>query len=106
MLADLGGGLCLLGLPIVLSASAPGGDPGGELAWSYVIRQSIYMGLGVIAALVVSRTSVRVVRNSVSRCLSWPSASWSWSSCPASVTSRAVRAAGSGSARSSSSPPS
>ena len=62
VLATSVGGLCLLGLPIVLSASAPAAILAGSSPWSYVIRQSIYMGLGVIAALVVSRTSVQVVR--------------------------------------------
>ena len=55
-------GLCLLGLPIVLSASAPGAILAGDSPWSYVIRQSIYMGLGAIAAVVVSRTSLAMVR--------------------------------------------
>jgi cell division protein FtsW len=55
-------GLCLLGLPIVLSASAPGAILAGGSPWSYVIRQSIYMGLGAIAAVVVSRTPLAVVR--------------------------------------------
>ncbi len=55
-------GLCLLGLPIVLSASAPGAILAGGSPWSYVIRQSIYMGFGASAAVVVSRTSVGLVR--------------------------------------------
>ncbi|MGA2803625.1 MAG: putative lipid II flippase FtsW [Acidimicrobiales bacterium] len=62
VLATSVGGLCLLGLPIVLSASAPAAILAGSSPWSYVVRQSVYMGLGVIAALVVSRTSMRVVR--------------------------------------------
>ena len=55
-------GLCLLGLPIVLSASAPGAILAGGSPWSYVIRQCIYMGFGVSAAVVVSRTPVAVIR--------------------------------------------
>lgn len=62
VLATSVGGLCLLGLPIVLSASAPAAILAGSSPWSYVVRQSIYMGLGVIVALVVSRTSMRLVR--------------------------------------------
>ena len=55
-------GLCLLGLPIVLSASAPGAILAGGSPWSYVIRQSIYMGAGALAALVVSRAPIAMVR--------------------------------------------
>ncbi len=55
-------GLCLLGLPIVLSASAPGAILAGGSPWSYVIRQCLYMGFGVSAAVVVSRTPVAVIR--------------------------------------------
>ena len=55
-------GLCLLGLPIVLSASAPGAILAGGSPWSYVIRQCIYMGFGVSAAVVVSRTPVAIIR--------------------------------------------
>ena len=55
-------GLCLLGLPIVLSASAPGAILAGGSPWSYVIHQCIYMGFGLSAAVVVSRTPVAVVR--------------------------------------------
>jgi cell division protein FtsW len=62
VLATSVGGLCLLGLPIVLSASAPAAILAGSSPWSYIVRQSIYMGLGVIVALVVSRTSLRLVR--------------------------------------------
>ncbi len=62
VLAASVGGLCLLGLPIVLSASAPGAILAGGSPWSFVVRQSIYMGIGVLAALVVSRTSMKVVR--------------------------------------------
>ncbi|MGO9962312.1 MAG: putative lipid II flippase FtsW [Acidimicrobiales bacterium] len=62
VLAASVGGLCLLGLPIVLSASAPAAILAGSSPWSYVVRQCVYMALGVIAALIVSRTSLRVVR--------------------------------------------
>jgi len=55
-------GLCLLGLPIVLSASAPGAILAGGSPWSYVIRQSIYMGLGATVALVVSRIGTGTIR--------------------------------------------
>jgi cell division protein FtsW len=55
-------GLCLLGLPIVLSASAPGAILAGDSPWSYVVRQSIYMAIGVTAAVVASRTPVGIVR--------------------------------------------
>jgi len=55
-------GLCLLGLPIVLSASAPGAILAGISPWSYVIHQSIYMSLGVIAAVVVSRIPIHAIR--------------------------------------------
>ena len=43
-------GLCLLGLPIVLSASAPAAIMAGGSPWSYEIRQCMYMGIGVSAA--------------------------------------------------------
>ncbi|MGD0874208.1 MAG: putative lipid II flippase FtsW [Acidimicrobiales bacterium] len=56
------GGLCLLGLPIVLSASAPGAILAGGSPWSYVIRQSIFMGCGVSAAAIVSRTPLGLIR--------------------------------------------
>jgi cell division protein FtsW len=55
-------GLCLLGLPIVLSASAPGAILAGGSPWSYVIHQCVYMGFGLSAAVVVSRTPVAMVR--------------------------------------------
>jgi cell division protein FtsW len=55
-------GLCLLGLPIVLSASAPGAILAGGSPWSYEIRQCVYMGIGLVAALLASRTPATVVR--------------------------------------------
>ncbi|MFZ2058111.1 MAG: putative lipid II flippase FtsW [Acidimicrobiales bacterium] len=55
-------GLCLLGLPIVLSASAPGAILAGGSPWSYVVRQSIYMAIGLTAAVIASRTPVGIVR--------------------------------------------
>jgi cell division protein FtsW len=55
-------GLCLLGLPIVLSASAPGAILAGASPWSYVIHQSVFMGCGVSAAVIVSRTPIGLVR--------------------------------------------
>ena len=55
-------GLCLLGLPIVLSASAPGAILSGDSPWSYVIRQSIYMGAGVSVATAASHMPVAMVR--------------------------------------------
>jgi cell division protein FtsW len=55
-------GLCLLGLPIVLSASAPGAIIAGASPWSYEIRQCIYMAIGVSAAVVASRTPTAYIR--------------------------------------------
>jgi len=55
-------GLCLLGLPIVLSASAPGAILAGGSPWSYGIRQCAYMAIGVMAAVVASRTPAFVLR--------------------------------------------
>ena len=58
------GGLCLLGLPIVLSASAPGSILSGGSPWSYVTRQCMYMAIGVAVAVVASRTPPELVRRS------------------------------------------
>ena len=55
-------GLCLLGLPIVLSASAPGSILSGGSPWSYVVRQCLYMAIGVTGALVASRLPMSAVR--------------------------------------------
>jgi cell division protein FtsW len=55
-------GLCLLGLPIVLSASAPGAILAGGSPWSYEIRQCVYMGIGLVAAVLASRTPAAVIR--------------------------------------------
>jgi cell division protein FtsW len=55
-------GLCLLGLPIVLSASGPSAILAGSSPWSYVVRQCMYMVIGVVAALVASRTPIAFVR--------------------------------------------
>jgi cell division protein FtsW len=55
-------GLCLLGLPIVLSASGPGAIMAGGSPWSYELRQCFYMGIGVTAAVLVSRIPVAFIR--------------------------------------------
>jgi cell division protein FtsW len=55
-------GLCLLGIPIVLSASAPGAILAGGSPWSYVIRQCVYMGIGVTAAVIASRIPSGTIR--------------------------------------------
>ncbi|MGD1011047.1 MAG: putative lipid II flippase FtsW [Acidimicrobiales bacterium] len=55
-------GLCLLGLPIVLSASAPLAILHGQSPWTYVVRQSGYLVIGVVAAVVVSRVPITTVR--------------------------------------------
>jgi cell division protein FtsW len=55
-------GLCLLGLPIVLSASAPVAILDGQSPWTYVIRQSGYLAIAVVAAVVVSRVPITAVR--------------------------------------------
>jgi cell division protein FtsW len=55
-------GLCLLGLPIVLSASAPGSILSGGSPWSLVIRQCIYMAIGVAGAVLASRLPAKAVR--------------------------------------------
>jgi len=55
-------GLCLLGLPIVLSASAPAAIMAGTSPWSYEIRQCMYMGIGVVAAVIASRVPAAFVR--------------------------------------------
>jgi cell division protein FtsW len=48
-------GLCLLGLPIVLSASAPAAIMAGTSPWSFEIRQCMYMSIGIVAAVIASR---------------------------------------------------
>ncbi len=55
-------GLCLLGLPVVLSASGPGAILAGGSPWSYEIHQCLYMAIGVTAALLASRVPLRFVR--------------------------------------------
>jgi cell division protein FtsW len=55
-------GLCLLGLPVVLSASAPGLILSGASPWSYVIRQCLYMAVGVAVAAAVSRLPAELLR--------------------------------------------
>ena len=55
-------GLCLLGLPIVLSASAPSAIMAGTSPWSFEIRQCLYMAIGVLAAVIVSRTPALFIR--------------------------------------------
>ncbi len=56
------GCLCLFGLPIVLSASAPGAILSGSSPWSYVVRQCIYMAIGVTGAVIVSRVPIAYLR--------------------------------------------
>ena len=56
------GCLCLFGLPIVLSASAPGAILSGGSPWSYVIRQCLYMAIGVTGAVIVSRLPIAYLR--------------------------------------------
>ena len=55
-------GLCLIGLPIVLSASGPGAIMAGGSPWSYEIRQCMYMTIGVAAALICGPRSNALVR--------------------------------------------
>jgi cell division protein FtsW len=55
-------GLCLLGLPIVLSASGPAAIMAGSSPWAFEIRQCLYMALGVTAAVIVSRTPISFIR--------------------------------------------
>ena len=55
-------GLCLIGLPIVLSASGPSAIMAGGSPWSYEIRQCMYMTIGVAAALIASRVPIALVR--------------------------------------------
>jgi len=55
-------GLCLLGLPIVLSASAPAAIMSGTSPWSYEIRQCMYMSIGIVAAVLASRIPSRFLR--------------------------------------------
>ena len=55
-------GLCLIGLPIVLSASGPSAMIAGGSPWSYEIRQCMYMTIGVAAALIASRVPIALVR--------------------------------------------
>jgi cell division protein FtsW len=55
-------GLCLLGVPIVLSASAPGAIMTGASPWSYAIHQCLYMTIGALAAVLASRVPVAFVR--------------------------------------------
>ena len=55
-------GLCLLGLPIVLSASAPAAIMAGTSPWSFEIRQCMYMSIGIVAAVIASRLPAVFVR--------------------------------------------
>jgi len=55
-------GLCMLGLPIVLSASAPGSVLAGGSPWSYFLRQTIYMAIGVTGAFLASRIPIARIR--------------------------------------------
>jgi len=55
-------GLCLLGLPIVLSASAPAAVLAGGSPWSLTLRQCAFMVIGVVVALVASRLPAKAVR--------------------------------------------
>jgi cell division protein FtsW len=55
-------GLCLLGLPIVLSASAVGSLETGSSAYSIFIKQAIFLGIGTVVAVVASRAPVGALR--------------------------------------------
>ncbi|MGH9296710.1 MAG: putative lipid II flippase FtsW [Acidimicrobiales bacterium] len=57
-------GLCLLGLPIVLSASAVSSLTGGSSAYSLFLKQAAFMAIGTLAAVVASHVSMGVVRKS------------------------------------------
>jgi cell division protein FtsW len=56
------GSLCLLGLPIVLSASAVVSISGGASAYSLFLHQAIFMAVGLVAAIVASRLRMEVLR--------------------------------------------
>jgi cell division protein FtsW len=49
-------------LPIVLSASGPEAVLEGASPWSYLIRQCLYMAIGVSVAVVASRVSIKALR--------------------------------------------
>lgn len=55
-------GLCLIGLPIVLSASAVASVQGGSSVYSLFVKQSMFLGVGVLAAVVASRIRADVLR--------------------------------------------
>lgn len=55
-------GLCLLGLPIVLSASAPLAVLSGGSPWSLVAHQCVFMVIGVTGAIVASRIGIKTWR--------------------------------------------
>ena len=55
-------GLCLFGLPIVLSASAPASVLAGGSPWSYFVRQTIFMGIAATAGVVASRVPIAAIR--------------------------------------------
>ena len=100
-------GLCLLGLPIVLSASAPGAILSGGSPWSYVIRQCVYMVIGVVGAVVASRVPTAVVRKlRFVAALRRARAARRGVRARTSAIMPVARADGSGSVRSRSSPPS
>lgn len=54
--------LCLLGVPIVLSASGPAAILAGGSPWSYAARQCMYLAIGLVAAVAAARAPLRLVR--------------------------------------------
>lgn len=55
-------GLCLLGLPLVLSASAVSSIEVGASAYSLFVRQAIFLVIGLVGAVVASRITPRTLR--------------------------------------------
>ncbi|MHB1986862.1 MAG: putative lipid II flippase FtsW [Acidimicrobiales bacterium] len=55
-------GLCLLGLPIVLSASAVTALQAGASVYSLFVKQAMFLGIGCVAALIASRVPAEVLR--------------------------------------------
>ncbi len=55
-------GLCLIGLPIVLSASAVMSVQDGSSVYAVFAKQSVFLGIGIVGALVASRLPIEFLR--------------------------------------------
>ncbi len=55
-------GLCLLGPPIVLSASAVDSEMAGGTVWSLFTRQCIFMVIAIVLGVIASRLQITTIR--------------------------------------------